>query len=137
MVARAKIPKKRRESVPYSTKLARYICEKVEDGMRVKTICEQYKDIMPEEKTIWKWRRTKPKFKEMIDIAYQTLMYMTLDELDYVSKNPPNILSVADKYNLTDLRQVQIQLTAEMRAWAERLSKLKLDAVKLAPKIVP
>ncbi len=123
--------------IRYSKKIAKFICDKLEEGMEITKICAKYPD-MPHAKSIYRWRRKIPEFKVQYDTARQTQCYLWMDEHEELSKMPPpSILDVMDEYGFTDTTLGKIQLNTIMNQRRERISSLKFNIAKLAPKMVP
>lgn len=105
----------------YTKALGRAIAQKVEEGYCVKEICEQLKPRgFPNEKTIYRWKKKYPEFKEVLDRAYQDLIFKMMDEMNVLSKE--SISQDTDKN-----RKEAIKI---------RLKTLEFMLNKIAPKLV-
>lgn len=124
--------------VKYSKQLAKFICDKVEAGLSVSDIVRKYPEKMPERSTIYKWRRDKPEFKEMFDMAYEAKMHLHIDELYDLPNQPlPTIQSIEDELGHTlDGAMAKSYLNAELQKRRMKIDTLKFIAGKLAPKLV-
>lgn len=96
--------------IKYSASLADFICDKIEDGMTLKAVCEKFGSMLPDEKNIYKWKRKYPEFKEKLDNAYHTFFIKLIDEIKYLSElDIPEELSPAEKNLLIKQRDQKIK----------------------------
>src|ERR1051326_703857 len=74
----------------YSKKLQDFIVDKIEEGMTLAEVCAEYgppkHDVVPNEKTMYRWKKKYSEFKVAIDEAYQTLIFKMMDEMNDLSK---------------------------------------------------
>lgn len=132
--------RKKKFIVRYSAELADFICSKVEKGMTLTDICRKYKSKMPESKTVYQWRRTRPDFKEKYDTAYQTKLYGHLDEImDLMDAPLPTPDEVREKYGIEgdDVKSLKTYLYAEQQNRRLKIDSLKFITSKIMPKMVP
>lgn len=83
-----KTPKKRGNPsfvLKYSKGMADFICDKIEEGMTLKEVCEKYKGQVPDEKTLYRWKKKYPEFKDMLGEAYHTFFFKLIDEMKYLA----------------------------------------------------
>lgn len=124
--------------VRYSKKIAKFICSKIEDGMTIKAIAQEYAGKVPHEKSIWRWRTRYPDFKTLIDSALQTKFWMTNDKIGELTNKPlPTPDELAKKYNTDDKTLIKAYLAAELKQRRDVFDKYRLDLSKLAPKMFP
>ena len=99
----------------YSLKLAKLICDLLEQGHTLSRICKENKAVLPTERTVYRWRRDIDAFRTMYDTARETQIYKMQDEMmDLVDSPLPDI-------------DCKIKLNAELQQ-----RRLKVDALKFA-----
>lgn len=134
----------------YSKAFLEFICDHVADGMTVKAICEKYpRDLCPEERTVYRWKKKYPEFNKALEEAYQTFFYKKLDEIEELSKelldNEKSIkeleaidASADSKKEANDAKKNWLYARkARQDAIRMRLDVLKFTISKIAPKMVP
>src|SRR5574338_692061 len=109
----------------YTRHISEFICNKVEEGLTVKEICTKYADIVPIEKTIYRWKKKYPEFHNALNASYNTFFMRLIDEVRYLmNQEVPTHLAPNEK-----------------SLWLkERDQKLKTNQfllTKIAPKFVP
>lgn len=66
----------------YTPEVGQLICDKLEEGMSLRAISRLHKeDGVPNIKTILRWLRVWPEFKEQYDIARKSQLELIADEL--------------------------------------------------------
>lgn len=83
-----KTPKKRGNPsfiLKYSKGMVDFVCDKIEEGMTLKEVCEKYKGQVPDEKTLYRWKKKYPEFKEALGEAYHTFFFKLIDEMKYLA----------------------------------------------------
>lgn len=66
----------------YTVEVGQLICDKLEEGLSLRAICRLHKeDGVPNIKTILRWLRVWPEFKEQYDIARKSQLELIADEL--------------------------------------------------------
>lgn len=63
-----------------------FIADKVEQGLTLEEIHEEFKEVAPAPKTIWTWKKKYPEFRELMDMAYRQQLTNHLDEVNKLSK---------------------------------------------------
>lgn len=112
-----------RKRIRYSNKIAQFICDKVAEGNTVAEVCDRlHKGEVPASNTIYKWKRQKPEFAEMLEEARNDYMWRKHEELEYLSRAPLDELFP----NIQDKRE-------QMEARRSRMDALKFALGKLAP----
>jgi hypothetical protein len=99
------------KKIRYSKKLARFICEKVAEGLTIAEICDRkYKDICPNSKSIYRWEKKYPGFKEDLTDAYELFFIRKQEELDYISSVDSRTLypDIEDFKERSEARRVRI-----------------------------
>ncbi len=110
--------------VKYSKSLSDFICSKVEDGISVSEQCRIYKGTLPEERTIYRWKKKYPDFGRDLEAAYRVFFYRMIDELNDLSK------AKIEGEN-------KVEMYAEMARIRNRIDTLKFLIAKIAPKLIP
>lgn len=137
--------------VKYSKKLTEFICDKIEGGMTLAEVCREYKDIVPIEKSLYRWKKKYPEFKQAIDESYQTLIFKMMDEMNDLSKEIRDLdkqwdilqLTFEADENLTarDKASMCTTLSYKLRDKRDsakvRLKALEFMLTRIAPKLVP
>lgn len=72
----------------YSKSLIDFIADKIEEGRTLRQVCEEFKDIVPTEKTIYSWRKKHEYARDMIKEAYQTYFFKLIDETKFLADEP-------------------------------------------------
>lgn len=66
----------------YTEEVGQLICDKLEEGMSLRAICREYKEQgVPNVKTILRWLRRFPEFKEQYDTARKSQLELIADEI--------------------------------------------------------
>lgn len=133
-------PRKNKKKVFYTEELGEWICEKIEEGCSVAEICRKYPKKMPDEKSIYRWKRAHPKFLDRFNIAYQTKMYKHIDELYELMNAPlPTPEALEQELGLTFQNPgvCKSYLNAYLQQRRLKIDTLKFLTAKLAPKLVP
>lgn len=139
----------------YSIKLQDFIVDKIEGGMTLAEICRNYgppeHDVVPIEKTCYRWKKKYPAFKKALDEAYQTLMFKMMDEMNDLSKEIRDLDSKWDTLKQQiesepDLsakdvdsrcRALTYQIKDKRESAKVRLRSLEFMLTRIAPKMVP
>lgn len=70
-------------------KVQEFILDKVSDGNDVVAICDRmYKDELPHSKSVFRFARKNPEFREQLDAAYDTYLRIKHAEFEHVSTAP-------------------------------------------------
>ena len=110
----------------YSKTVCDFICSKIEDGLTIKEITDKYSENgLIAEKTVYRWKKKYPEFREAIAVAYQTFFCCKLEELEVLSKTDVDPNMSASERN-SALQQKKIRVDA-----------LKFMLSKIAPKMCP
>ena len=83
------MPKKQRQMgrpTDYSQDLADAICDKLSDGVSLRTICQD--ESMPDKSTVFRWIRTKDDFRDQYEKAKQESADAMAEETLYIADNP-------------------------------------------------
>jgi hypothetical protein len=126
-------------TLKYSLGLAKFIADKVEDGISVRSLCTQYKDDnVPTEKQVYRWKKKYPEFKQMLDSAYEDYFFKMIDELNILSKELLE-LSGSEYKDLSSPDEAKVlywKHKARQEAIKIRIDTIKFELAKLAPKLV-
>lgn len=109
------------KKIKFSWKTAHKILDLLESGINSKQQHQDYPDEIPDQKTVYKWKREHPEFGEMYDESYGCYVEYYLDELDYISRTPVDIL-----FPDTEFKQAVVQQKA-------RIDALKFQLRSVAP----
>lgn len=101
----------------YTKALAKFICEKISEGMNITEISKKFPDKVPTANTMHKWRERKPEFREMTIEAYESYFHVKLDEYEYITKTAAEIL-----YPDYDFRQAAEARKARMKGLEYQIS---------------
>lgn len=133
--------------VKLSKAIVSFLCDKIEDGITISKICKEYKhhELVPEEKTIYRWKKKYPEFKVALNEAYQTFFYKKMDELEDLSEEYKQIeeelavLSDAagkDRVHFNKFKAALMSSKDHRDNVKMRIDTLKFILGKLAPKLV-
>lgn len=108
----------------YSKKIQEFIVDKIEDGLNLHEVCERYGppngSIIPNEKTLYRWKKKYPDFKAAIHEAYENLMFKWTEEMDTLSRT---IKSLDSQY--TDIESEYDKLINDNEFFAAKALMLK------------
>lgn len=125
----------------YSKKITDFIVDKIEGGMSLAEICREYgppkNDVMPIEKTCYRWKKKYPEFKKALDEGYHTLIFKFMDEMNDLSKKVLILAQEIRDAESEDLRELVVKLKAQMDAYKLRHKSLEFMLTRIAPKLVP
>lgn len=122
----------------YSKKLQDFIVDKIEEGQTIAEICREYKQIVPIEKTLYRWKKKYPEFKKAVDDAYQTLIFKMVDELNDLSKQAVRLAEeLANTRDIDDAKFEAMKLKGQLDAVKTRMKAIEFMLNKIAPKLVP
>ncbi len=121
----------------YSAGLSNFICDKVSEGITVAQICRDYKDQLPAEKTIYEWRKKYPEFKDALTLAYQTLIYKQMDELNDLSKQLIAEEKDQGHLDIDEAKRMSVLNRDRRDNIRVRIDAIKFSLSHLAPKLVP
>lgn len=134
----------------YSKKVVEFIVDKIEDGLTLAEVCEKFgppnSDMIPNEKTLYRWQKKYPEFKEAVRDAYKTLLVRLVDEKLRLAQRGLELSSIINETeDSLDVDGNSDQAVSN----AIRKAKFELDAIKIkqraleftltriAPKFVP
>lgn len=69
----------------YNKSLGVFIANKIEEGMTLKQVHEQYPEV-PTPKCIIEWKKKFPEFNQAVKDAYGTRIYLEMDEMKELSE---------------------------------------------------
>ena len=122
----------------YSQKLQDFIVDKIEGGMTLAEVCREYKDIVPIEKSLYRWKKKYPAFKQAVDEAYQTLIFKMMDEMNDLSKEAMGLADQLSKcLDIDDAKFEAMKLKGQLDATKTRIKALEFMLTRIAPKLVP
>lgn len=126
----------------YSQKIQDFIVDKIEEGMTLAEVCREYGppkgEIVPNEKTCYRWKKKYPEFKKAIDEAYQVLIYKLMDEMHILSKKVMNMAhDLSRTLDISDAKFEAIKLKGEMDACKTRIKTIEFTLTRIAPILVP
>lgn len=101
----------------YTKALAKFICEKISEGLNITEIANTYPDKVPKANTIHKWRERKREFREMTIEAYESYFHVKLDEYEYITKTAAEVL-----YPDYDFRQAAEARKSRMKGLEYQIS---------------
>lgn len=122
---------RRTKPVSYNKKVAEFIVSEVGKGQTVAEVCRKNKGIVPPQATISRWKKEKPRFREMMDEAYLACFEILADELDYITKNSLNTIypetefpEYYDSRGKLDFRAANEQRRARQNAIVTTVTKI-------------
>jgi len=126
----------------YSQKVVEFIVDKIENGMTLAEVCKEYgpptHNVVPNEKSCYRWKKKYPEFKKALDEAYQTLIFKFMDEMNDRSKKVLEIAKLLkESVDMDSAKFEAIKLRGEMDAHKVRLKTLEFMLTRIAPKLVP
>lgn len=127
------------KEIRYTKERGQFICEKIEDGMNVVEICKKYPDQTPSAKSIYRWRRKYPEFKEQYDLAYSSKVMQDLDKLKELVETPlPTRAKLEEEIGdaISD-REFGYYLNQWCKRLERRVNQERWSIEKVASKIVP
>jgi hypothetical protein len=126
----------------YSQKLQDFIVDKIEGGMTLAEVCREYgpptHNVVPIEKTCYRWKKKYPEFKKALDDAYQTLIFKMMDEMNDLSKEAMGLADqLAHCSDIDDAKFEAMKLKGQLDATKTRIKALEFMLTRIAPKLVP
>ncbi len=126
----------KKRAVRYSAATTNFICKKIEEGMLLKHICQNFPEKAPDESTVYKWRKKHAEFKDKFDKAYETLLYRCMEEfMELKNLSIPTPTEIDIKYGLDgDKTLIKAYLGAEQKNVDKRKDILKTILTHIFPK---
>lgn len=125
----------------YSKQLQDFIVDKIEDGMNVHDICQEYGppkgELVPDEKTIYRWKKKYPEFKLAVHEAYETLMFKWTEEMDTLSKMIRDLVKNQESLHEDDPRGFVAKIKAEIDVAKVRLKALEFMITRIGKVFIP
>jgi hypothetical protein len=126
----------------YSPKIVDFIVDKIEGGMTLAEVCREYgppsSELIPNEKSCYRWKKKYPEFKKALDDAYQTLIFKMMDEMNDLSKESMRLADeLKESGNMREAKFEAIRLKGQLDAVKTRIRALEFMLTRIAPKLVP
>lgn len=108
----------------YGKRVVEFITDKIEEGMVLADVCKNYgppnSDIVPNEKSCYRWMKKYPEFKKQVNEAYKTLIIRLIDQKVQLAERAIELSSLVNESLDEDSMNIQI-----------KQSKFELDAIKV------
>lgn len=134
----------------YTKALGRRIIQMVEEGHCIKEICEIMKPQgFPSEKTVYRWKKKYPEFKQGLADAYQDLIFKMMDEANVLSKESLSLDrdineierreqsgELSSKEAIAEVKYIMAKNKERREAIKIRLKNIEFMLNRIAPKLV-
>jgi hypothetical protein len=124
----------RRDDVHYSAEIGDRICAEMIDGKSLRSVCEM--EGMPTKKTVMRWLRTHPEFKQNYDLAQRERAQVYAEDIvdiadnasnDWMETNDPD--NQGYRFNGEHVQRSKLRLEARKWICSKLLPKLYGDKI--------